>query len=300
MQYSSLELIWAIIVVIFVLLVLASSILLSMITHSRKTRKSEEKFRALFERVFDALLLINKDGMIVDVNDSAIGRLGYSRDEFRGNHIRNLVAEDRFPEFDRGFIDAFKGKSIYLGEYELQGNNGAILHAEVGCAGLEIHEQNYVLASLRDITGRKLAERKLRDKNVALKAVLASLEEEKLKIKKQISGNVDHVLMPALEKMINVDGSVNLAYYRSLKQSLSELALLSADISDQMAKLSPRETEISKLTRNGLTAKEIAKALNITVATVEKHREKIRKKLKISKTKTNLSTHLKRISRVGL
>jgi len=299
MQYSTVDLALPILAVFTVLLILSISVLVSVILHGRKIRKSEAKFRSLFNRVFDMLILIDKDGNITDVNGSAINRLELSREDFRERQITDFISEDRLTEFQKGFQNAYLGKSVYLGEFDLVGGNGSVLHAEVGCTGLEIQNSKFVLASLRDITGRKLAEKKLRDKNIALKAVLASLEEEKLKIKKQVSSNVEHVLLPALEKMKNQDGTVNMAYYKSLHQSLIDLATLSVEIGDELTKLSPRELEISKLTSNGLSAKEISKALNITVATVEKHRERIRKKLKISKTKTNLSTHLQKISRVA-
>lgn len=299
MKYSSLELIWAIVIVMFVLLVLASTVLYTIILHSKKIRKSEKKFRTLYDRVFDALILINNDGEIIDVNESACRLLGFPKEKFRQKIITDFITAVRRPEFDEGFSEASKGGSSYLGEFEMIGNNDIVIQAEVGCAALEIHGHNYVLASFRDITGRKLAEAKLRDKNIALREVLANLEQDKLKIKKQVAGAVEHVLLPSLEKLINPDGMVNIAYYRSLKESLRDMGSLSVDMGDAMTKLSPREMEISKLTKNGSTAKEIASALNITVATVEKHKEKIRKKLKISNKKINLATHLQNISRAG-
>ncbi|MEE9555501.1 MAG: PAS domain S-box protein [candidate division Zixibacteria bacterium] len=299
MQYSSVELIWAIVVVIFVLLVLASTVLSTIILHSKKIRKSEEKFRTLYERVFDALILINKDGEIIDVNESAGRLLGFVKEDLDRKIMTNFIAPVRRSDFEEGFSEAFKGGSSYLGEFEMIGNNDIVIHAEVGCTGLEIHGYDYVLASFRDITGRILAEAKLRDKNIALREVLANLEQDKVKIKKQVASAVEHVLMPSLDKLINQDGTVNTAYYRSLKENLREMASFSVDMGDAMTKLSPREMEICKLTRNGSTAKEIAIALNITVATVEKHKEKIRKKLKISNKKINLATHLQAISRAS-
>jgi len=295
-SHTSPDLIWAVIAVIAVLLVLSSSLLGSMIIYSGKIRKSERKFRTLFTRVFDALMLADKAGRIVDVNESACLLLGYAKEEFEQLSIERFIAPDKQSDLRRKLEEAYEGHSVYLGELEMVGNNGIAIHAEVGCTGLEIRGQTYILASLRDITDRKLVEDELRHKNIALREVLFSLEEEKAKIKKQISSTVDHVLMPSLDKLAIGDGSINMAYFRSLKENLQELASLSADMKDVMTKLSPRELEISSLTRNGLTAKEIAKMLNITTATVEKHKERIRKKLKIYNTKTNLATHLQKMN----
>jgi len=288
--------IWAIFAVIMVLLILSSTIFVNSIMHSRKTKKSEQKFRTLFERVFDTLILFDREGKITDVNESAGFLLGYSKDEFRGLKIEDLFSEPQMSELQAKLDKVVDGGYVYLGEYVLAGKNGIKVHAELGCTSLEIQNEIHLLASLRDITDRKLAEEELRNKNIALREVLTSLEEEKLKIRKQISSTVDHFLMPSLERLTDGDGSVNMAYYKSLKENLQELASLSGDLSDVMAKLSPRELEISKLTRNNFTAKEIAKTLNITVATVEKHKEKIRKKLKIYNTKINLAAHLQKIN----
>jgi DNA-binding NarL/FixJ family response regulator len=61
------------------------------------------------------------------------------------------------------------------------------------------------------------------------------------------------------------------------------------------AKLSARESEICQMIKVGSTSKSIANKLNVTVGTVQKHREKIRKKLGISNKNINLATYLKNL-----
>ncbi|MCP4580121.1 MAG: helix-turn-helix transcriptional regulator [candidate division Zixibacteria bacterium] len=60
-------------------------------------------------------------------------------------------------------------------------------------------------------------------------------------------------------------------------------------------KLSPREIEICSMIKNGATSKEIAETLSISVLTVNKHRERIRKKLVISNKGINLTSFLKKL-----
>lgn len=298
MQHTSLGIIWPVLAVIAVLIVLSSSILLSMITYSRRIRKSEEKFRRLFGRVFDALILFNRDGTVVDFNESAEVLLGYPGGDLRGMKVEDLVKPDRLADLIEGFDNAFLGGAKYLGEIGLVGNDGIEAHAEVGCSGLEINKETFVLASFRNITDRKLMEEQLRKSNLALREALTSVEDEKVKTKRKISGIVEHVLMPSLARLVRDDGTVNRGYFRSLKENLAELASLSGGIGDVMTKLSPREMEICQLTKDGLTAKEIAVSLSISDATVEKHKENIRRKLNIINKKKNLATHLKSLSRV--
>ena len=58
--------------------------------------------------------------------------------------------------------------------------------------------------------------------------------------------------------------------------------------------LSPRETEICNLIRSGVTSKEAAETLYITVGTVKKHRETIRRKLGLRRKGESLVSYLRK------
>jgi len=57
-------------------------------------------------------------------------------------------------------------------------------------------------------------------------------------------------------------------------------------------RLTPREIEVCDLIREGLPSKKIARALSISLKTVEKHRDNIRKKLGIANRRINLTPFL--------
>jgi len=59
-----------------------------------------------------------------------------------------------------------------------------------------------------------------------------------------------------------------------------------------MLKLSPRESMITDLVRQGKTSKDIAEILHIGLRTVETYRNNLRKKLGINKKKISLQTYL--------
>ena len=58
-------------------------------------------------------------------------------------------------------------------------------------------------------------------------------------------------------------------------------------------RLTPREIEVCDLIKKGLTSKDIARTLSISLKTVEKHRDNIRKKLGIANRRINLASLLK-------
>ena len=183
----------------------------------------------------------------------------------------------------------------YFGEASLVGGGREVIHVEIGGTSLNIGGNSYILGSFRDITARKKAEEALREKNITLKEVLAHLEEEKMKIKNQVASTIDQELLPALNRLVAHDGTVNMTFYNLLKSNLQELGESSGAILHAYSKLSPREVEICNLTKNGATSKEIAGTLNISLATVGKHRENIRRKLILSNKHINLASFLKEL-----
>ena len=66
-----------------------------------------------------------------------------------------------------------------------------------------------------------------------------------------------------------------------IKEMLSEQMLHPGSTTTGMKSLSLREIEIIKLIKNGMSSKEIAVQLNISVRTIEVHRHNILKKLKL-------------------
>ncbi len=295
MSYPSLELFWGIIAIIAVLLILAISVSASIVVHSRKIGESERKFRLLFNRVFDTLLLMDEGGQIVDANESACRSLGYSKDELLKMNLRQLIPDGGYAEFQADLGKSIEEGLDYFGEASLVGGGKEVIHVEIGGTSLNIGGNTYILGSFRDITARKKAEEALREKNITLKEVLAHLEEEKMKIKKQVASTIDQELLPALNKLMAHDGTVNMAFYNLLKSNLQELGESSGAILHAYSKLSPREVEICNLTKNGATSKEIASTLNISLATVGKHRENIRRKLILSNKNINLASFLKEL-----
>jgi len=137
--------------------------------------------------------------------------------------------------------------------------------------------------------------KELEEKNIALKELIAQIELEKKEIKDQILSNVDHLILPTIGKLksITPQNSHYSKYIEILLRNLKEITSpFSKRIINNWVKLSPKEVEICNLVKNGLTNKEIADLLYISVLTVERHRHNIRKKLGISHQKVNLSTYL--------
>ncbi len=133
----------------------------------------------------------------------------------------------------------------------------------------------------------------LERKNIALKEVFSQLEIEKENLTNRIEVNVQKLLLPVIEKLINRSSSLDSRYLMMIKQNLEQLTSSAGiRLSSFEYNLTPKEIELCALIKGGFSIKEIAAMHNLSERTVETHRFNIRKKLGISSTSVNLSSYL--------
>lgn len=143
----------------------------------------------------------------------------------------------------------------------------------------------------------KVERKALREANIALRTVLARIEEEKRTIYKDIHANVQKVLMPILYALSMEVPQAQKRYVDLLRQNLEEIASpFIRSLSENYQSLTPTEIGICNMIRNGLRTKEIAKMRGVSPATISRHRERIRRKLGIANRDINLTTYLQTLT----
>lgn len=147
---------------------------------------------------------------------------------------------------------------------------------------------------LQDINKQLSLERKaLQESNTALRTVLTRIEEEKHEIYRNIKTNVDKILMPILHALALEQPQTQSKYIEMLKTNLEEITSpFISHLSNSYHSLTPTEITICKMIRNGLRTKELAQLRGVSTATINRHRENIRRKLKIINSDVNLATYL--------
>jgi DNA-binding CsgD family transcriptional regulator len=147
---------------------------------------------------------------------------------------------------------------------------------------------------LQDINKQLSLERKaLQESNTAIRTVLTRLEEEKNEIYRNIKTNVDKIIMPILLALALEIPHTQSKYIEMLKTNLEELtSQFVSRLSSSYRSLTPTEIAICNMIRNGLRTKEIAQTRGVSTATINRHRENIRRKLKITNDEVNLATYL--------
>ena len=281
MSISSAGFIWAIAAFTLILIALAGSTIAVIIIHSKKIGEAGRRFQLLFEKAFEAKFLIDANGVIFDANESSTKMLGCSKKELLGKEFVNFVAPEEWPKFRDECRKSLLSGLDYLGETKLKDKLDTVIIAEAAGINLNINDGDYILVSFRNVGLHKQIESRLESKNSALKELLAILEEERLKYKREVAEVIDQVLLPAANKLENVNGPLSKPKLDVLRDGLRDLATQSAGMFYSFSKLTPREVKIANMLKAGASSKEIAEALRISVLTVNKHRERIRRKLDI-------------------
>jgi len=147
---------------------------------------------------------------------------------------------------------------------------------------------------LQEINKQLTLERKaLQEANAALRAVLARIEEEKQEIYMNLQTNVDKILMPILHTLDFGLSQTQRKYAEMLRTNLEDIVSpFVRDLSKAYLSLTPTEINICNMIRSGMRTKEIAQIRGVSVATINRHREHIRRKLKITNSEINLMTYL--------
>ena len=160
----------------------------------------------------------------------------------------------------------------------------------IGAVAMRLSAEHRLQETNRQLTVEREA---LREANAALKAVLARIEEEKLKIHKDIRANVDKVLMPIIYALLTETPAPQRKYVELLRDNLVDVSSpFINQLTEKYGSLTPTEISICNMIRTGLRSKEIAQMRGISGATVSRHRERIRRKLRIANTQVNLTTYL--------
>jgi PAS domain S-box-containing protein len=137
------------------------------ITELRKTqemlKESEERYRTLFDKSRDGIILMGIDMKIIDCNNAALELLGLSKEEVLGKSFLELgiVSRDDFPLVMETF---YKGLRERVETFELKVElRGETRWVEVSPTTLKKNRKPFaILNIIRDITERKKLETNLR------------------------------------------------------------------------------------------------------------------------------------------
>ncbi len=278
-------------------------------------QESEGKYRSLVENSLIGLVIL-QDFKIVFANETIAQMIGFSVQE-----IQNLTPEqiqERIHPDDLAMV----WERLQM---RLQGMDAppyytvCAIHRDGSSRWLETYSNliDYkgkpaIQGTLIDITDRHKAEQELRrhrdhlkelvkeqtinleEANAALRILLKKKDSDKSEISEKMAHNVRELIRPYISKLSNSGLNDRQRTYLEIIESNMNTIIspLLHRLSLKHIKLTPSEMQIVNLIVQGKRNKEMAELANLSVRTIETHRDNIRRKLKINNKKINLRTYL--------
>jgi PAS domain S-box-containing protein len=121
---------------------------------TKQLHESEQWHRSLFENATDGIIVLDQNGIILNVNDKACELHGFSRDALMGTHIRLLESSESRDKMAERMRRIFDGESLV---YEAKHNmkDGTSIHLEISSKAIKIGDAVYLQSFYRDITEKK-------------------------------------------------------------------------------------------------------------------------------------------------
>ena len=176
-------------------------------------KKSEHRYRALFESSYDGIALMNLEGIIQEVNTALCNLLGYSKSEFIHQDANSFIIQDD-KEIGENALEALKktGKTSFEARFRHHTNDIKVFSVS---ATVIVEDQPFIQAIIRDITRRKeyeqgliklnkTLEERVKKRTLELQEAQASLlHNEKLATIGKLAGSLGHELRNPLGVMNN-------------------------------------------------------------------------------------------------
>jgi PAS domain S-box-containing protein len=137
-------------------------------------RKSEMRYRALFEFANDAVFIMSPSGEQILVNNKAADMLGYTIDELSGRHFRDVVAPHEYKDAKNKLQGLLSGKSYDPYERIARRKDGTEFPVEVTATVIRNLEGDplFIQTVAKDISERKKTEEILKESEEMYRALV--------------------------------------------------------------------------------------------------------------------------------
>lgn len=151
-------------------------------------RKSEERFRALFESAPIGVSINDAAGRFTHLNKSFQDMLGYTEEELKGMSFKEITFAEDLKESKRLFTELVEGNiADFRVEKRYVKKDGRLIWANTICSSIR-DDGNfmYTFAMVEDITERKNAEQALQDALIEVERLKNRLQIENVYLQEEI------------------------------------------------------------------------------------------------------------------
>ena len=148
--------------------------ILSDITRQKETDNLLRITRFIYEKASIGIFRSDVDGNIIDVNEKVSEMLGYTKEEMCHLTIPDIDPSVDFEELRRTFVGLPGGAETYM-ESVHRKKNGVDIPVEIYGNTLEYNGKKYIISFSRDITVKKINQKKYKDNLLKLQTIYNNL-----------------------------------------------------------------------------------------------------------------------------
>jgi PAS domain S-box-containing protein len=284
-------------------------------------RESEARYQLLFNSSQDAIAILGGNPpTLLQVNPAFLQLCRYSSEEilvFSAEDMFHLVHPDDREMVKNRLHKRFRQEDVpHRYEYRVMTKECQVRWVEVSASIFYRNDQLFSQAIFRDITERKQVEEELKkyqrsledmvkerteqlesknitlhELNTALKVLLKRREDDEEDMEEGFVTNIQNLVLPYIEQIQKSD--LNARQQTQLDIVAAHLREITTPFLKNLRQfnLTPKETKVAALIRQGKTTKEIAAILGLESSSIDEHRHNIRKKLSLSRSE-NLQSKL--------
>jgi PAS domain S-box-containing protein len=203
----------------------------------KEREASERRLKGLLEAAPDAMLIFNRDNIIVSANSQAENLLGRARRDLLGKPVDIFLTRreqsDKNQRDGSSFTQGDRVLSTHPETY-LQRSDGSCFPAQVNCSFVELETENLGIAAIRNVSERKRQEEELARSNQELEhfAYVAS-----------------HDLQEPLRMIISYLELLSRRYYKQLGAEADEFIGFAIDGAHRMRHLIEDLLSLSRVSR---------------------------------------------------
>jgi len=155
-------------------------------------KKSEKKYKKLFETAIDPIILLDEKGRFVDINNQVTKLLGYNKVELIGKQFDkvNILDKESISIAYENFNKRMSGKEVSPYEIKAVTKNGNVIPAEINASplyeGKKVIGDLVILRDLRESHRRDRAEKELIQSENKFKDIFDSTSDFLLYLEKGI------------------------------------------------------------------------------------------------------------------